>query len=45
MLCLILNSRSHNELFFIRNGVTCAFLVWVHLMQKADETGQTESIL
>ena len=25
----------------VRNHVTCAFLVWIYLMQKAHETGQT----
>ena len=25
----------------VRNHITCAFLVWVHLMRKAYETSQT----
>ena len=25
----------------VRNHITCAFLVWIYLMQKSQETGQT----
>ncbi|MCG9129052.1 transposase, partial [Candidatus Poribacteria bacterium] len=25
----------------VRNHITCAFLVWIFLKQKADETGKT----
>lgn len=25
----------------VRNHITCAFLVWIYFMQKAQETGQT----